>query len=107
LFRAKTGEERDAWASCIESITNVLSDQNESDLMETDNFNMAAYIPHQLIPKKKPTLSDFQVIKVVGRGTFGNVLLVYKKDDPKQTRMALKLISKKVIRQKVKFIYSG
>jgi hypothetical protein len=38
---------------------------------------------------------------VLGRGTFGSVLLVYKKDDNTKRRLALKLISKEVIRQKV------
>ena len=40
------------------------------------------------------TMESFKCIKVLGRGTFGSVHLVYRKDDKKQKRMAMKTIKK-------------
>lgn len=53
------------------------------------------------IYRPRLSITDFETEKVLGRGTFGSVLLVYKKDDNTKRRLALKLISKEVIRQKV------
>ena len=36
-------------------------------------------------------------MKVLGRGTFGSVHLVYRKDDKKQKRMAMKTIKKELV----------
>jgi serine/threonine protein kinase len=52
------------------------------------------------IYRPRLSITDFETEKVLGRGTFGSVLLVYKKDDNTKRRLALKLISKEVIRQK-------
>ena len=51
-------------------------------------------------PKRVPNLSDFEVIKVIGKGGFSRVLQVRKKD----TGMifAMKVISKSFIIQKGK-----
>ena len=43
------------------------------------------------------TMESFKCIKVLGRGTFGSVHLVYRKDDKKQKRMAMKTIKKEPI----------
>ena len=42
-------------------------------------------------------MESFKCIKVLGRGTFGSVHLVYRKDDKKQKRMAMKTIKKEPI----------
>ena len=55
------------------------------------------------IYRPRLSITDFETEKVLGRGTFGSVLLVYKKDDSSKRRLALKLISKEVIRQKVSY----
>lgn len=34
-----------------------------------------------LVPGKKISLDDFKLLKVIGRGSFGKVYLVRKKDD--------------------------
>lgn len=44
----------------------------------------------------KATLNDFELKKVIGRGSFGKVFLVTKKDNPNQV-FAMKALSKSVI----------
>ena len=43
------------------------------------------------------TMESFKCVKVLGRGTFGSVHLVYRKDDKKQKRMAMKTIKKEPV----------
>jgi RAC serine/threonine-protein kinase len=96
-FRAASTDERDSWARMIEGVFSELN--GEGDQMDTD-----AEDPYDLISPpetvKKYTAKDFEMIKMIGKGTFGNVVLVYRKDDPTQTRMAMKQISKDHIREK-------
>ena len=39
----------------------------------------------------KLTIDDFQLIKVLGKGSFGKVMLVQKKDDPTSMLLAMKV----------------
>jgi len=47
--------------------------------------------------KSKVTLEDFNVLKVIGKGSFGKVLLVQYKKDAKL--YAMKVLSKKKVKQ--------
>jgi len=47
-------------------------------------------------PTMKISKSDFQFMKVVGRGSFGKVYLVKKKDKP-DVPLALKVLDKNVV----------
>ena len=40
------------------------------------------------------TIDDFELLKVLGKGSFGKVMLVKKKDDPNETLYALKTLRK-------------
>lgn len=42
-----------------------------------------------LVPGKKISLDDFKLLKVIGRGSFGKVYLVRKKDDGKPYAMKI------------------
>ena len=57
--------------------------------------------------KGKVTLEDFNVLKVIGKGSFGKVLLVQHKRDGKL--YAMKVLSKKKVKQndEVEHIKSG
>ena len=70
--------------------------------METDQDDISNFVPATYI-RRQYKIEDFVTLKTIGKGTFGNVVLVYRRDDPRQVRMALKVIDKRVIRQKVKF----
>ena len=67
---------------------------------DEDEFDMGKFAPPQVY-RRPYTRDDFEIMRTVGRGTFGSVFIVYRKDDPEQTRMAMKVISKAVVRQKV------
>ena len=104
VFRAKSEEERNAWTDEIDAVRKELCDTvGKDDPMEMDDpydpFPLTRFAPPEAC--KKYTMKDFETLKMVGKGTFGKVLLVYRKDDPTETRMAMKQISKELIRQKV------
>jgi serine/threonine protein kinase len=54
--------------------------------------------------KETPTLSDFTFTKVIGRGSFGKVMLVKKKgsDEP----FAMKILNKKVVERRNQKIHT-
>ena len=109
---------RDDWVRCIEEVSGHPEETIEcDDLMEEVELGDGHTIPmarfssissfrvlllhSRDIYRPRLSITDFETEKVLGRGTFGSVLLVYKKDDNTKRRLALKLISKEVIRQKV------
>jgi serine/threonine protein kinase len=49
-----------------------------------------------LLGVKKISLNDFTFLKVIGRGSFGKVYLVYKKDQP-DLPLAMKVLAKDVV----------
>lgn len=100
-FQASTTEERDCWVSLITRTRDQLSQPDGEAPMDTDEdeFDMGKFAPPQVY-RRPYTRDDFEIMRTVGRGTFGSVFIVYRKDDPEQTRMAMKVISKAVVRQK-------
>lgn len=49
---------------------------------------------------KKLTLESFEIIEKLGKGSFGSVFLVRKKDDPEKKNYAMKVLEKdKVLAQ--------
>ncbi|CAD8089730.1 unnamed protein product [Paramecium sonneborni] len=74
----------------------ILDDEDAEDnigettelIIESENGN----------PKTKLNLSDFELIKVIGRGSFGKVLLVKRKAD--QKLYAVKILRKKLLQKK-------
>ena len=53
-------------------------------------------VAENLLSTKKISKNDFVFMKVVGRGSFGKVYLVKKKDKPDQP-LALKVLAKDVV----------
>ena len=50
--------------------------------------------------KDKLSLESFEIIEKLGKGSFGSVFLVKKKDDPSETLFAMKVLEKdKVLAQ--------
>jgi len=54
----------------------------------------AAAAPKKDIFDSKLTIDNFNLIKVLGKGAFGKVMLVTKKDDPTETLYAMKSLKK-------------
>jgi protein-serine/threonine kinase len=108
--------------------SDVLGDQSEIDVSVYDRYNQEAFLGHvrlslnlkednshldgwfplvarahlemhfEKTDKKQVGPNDFQILKLIGKGTFGQVYQVKKKDT--QRIYAMKVLSKKVIIQK-------
>lgn len=101
-FQAKSEVERDSWVNAIKAVNEQPADIHDrfSDMEIDEPDEYMSRLAQPQLYKKKYTLDDFEKLKLVGKGTFGNVILVYEKSDPNKTRKALKLIDKQLIRQK-------
>lgn len=100
-FQASSQEDRDDWVRCIEEVSGhrgqTITYDEAMEEVDVGGFNIPMA---RAIYRPKLSITDFETEKVLGKGTFGSVLLVYKKDDDSKRRLAMKLISKEVIRQK-------
>jgi len=67
---------------------------NEEDTFDEDGFSM----------NKKLSVSDFQLLKVVGKGSFGKVMMVRKKDDGKI--YAMKVLKKKALVKRKQVVHT-
>ena len=107
ILSFSTKEDRDDWKEKIETLVESLIATSPAPMdvekMETDQDDISNFVPANYI-RRQYKIEDFVTLKTIGKGTFGNVVLVYRRDDPRQVRMALKVIDKRVIRQKVKFL---
>ncbi|KAG1931243.1 RAC-beta serine/threonine-protein kinase [Pimephales promelas] len=83
-FHVETPEERKEWTKAIQTVAERLQKQEEE--MEA---HMETKPPH------KVTMHDFEYLKLLGKGTFGKVILVKEKATGKY--YAMKILKKEVI----------
>uniref|UniRef100_A0A9J8BPH2 non-specific serine/threonine protein kinase n=3 Tax=Cyprinus carpio TaxID=7962 RepID=A0A9J8BPH2_CYPCA len=104
-FHVDTLEERDEWAEAIQMVADKLQRQEEeriqcSPTSQIDNMGeeeMDTSISHH----KRKTMNDFDYLKLLGKGTFGKVILVREKASGKY--YAMKILKKEVIIAKLFF----
>eukprot|EP01098_Paradermamoeba_levis_P010729 TRINITY_DN4519_c0_g2_i2.p1 TRINITY_DN4519_c0_g2~~TRINITY_DN4519_c0_g2_i2.p1 ORF type:complete len:466 (-),score=133.53 TRINITY_DN4519_c0_g2_i2:350-1747(-) len=106
---AESDKDRDAWvealnqerdrlrgvnrtASVPPKVTEKEAVTRSATVMATNSSNNA---PKQETPPEKVTIDDFDLLKVIGKGSFGKVLQVRKKDNGRI--YALKVLDKKTI----------
>lgn len=82
MFSVDTAEDRDQWIAAIEKVASKIS-TNRVSLVK---------------PTKRVTLDDFEFLKMLGRGTFGKVILCREKSTAQL--YAIKILKKSVIIQK-------
>ncbi|CAD8064804.1 unnamed protein product [Paramecium primaurelia] len=83
--------------SKIPNVTSEILDEEDVE----DKIGETTYLPIEEENgnlKTKPTLSDFELLKVIGRGSFGKVLLVKRIAD--QQLYAVKILRKKLLQKK-------
>uniref|UniRef100_A0AAR2IQJ0 non-specific serine/threonine protein kinase n=1 Tax=Pygocentrus nattereri TaxID=42514 RepID=A0AAR2IQJ0_PYGNA len=98
-FHVDTPEERDEWTDAIQMVADKLQRQEEeriqcSPTSQIDNIGeeeMDISISHH----KRKTMNDFDYLKLLGKGTFGKVILVREKASGKY--YAMKILKKEVI----------
>lgn len=102
-FHVDTPEEREEWTEAIQAVADRLQRQEEermncSPTSQIDNIGeeeMDASTTHH----KRKTMNDFDYLKLLGKGTFGKVILVREKASGKY--YAMKILKKEVIIAKV------
>lgn len=85
LFSRKQQSEIEIMQSCSLLDNSIVSNQREMDLLKNVQSNQLK-------------LQDFNIIKTIGKGSFGKVLLVYNKQIDKY--FAMKILKKEFIKQK-------
>uniref|UniRef100_A0A8C2L6V4 V-akt murine thymoma viral oncogene homolog 1 n=1 Tax=Cyprinus carpio TaxID=7962 RepID=A0A8C2L6V4_CYPCA len=88
---------RDEWTKAIQTVSDSLQKQEE-ELMDAspEHMDMEMFLTK---PRLKVTMHDFEYLKLLGKGTFGKVILVKEKATGKY--YAMKILKKEVIVAKV------
>uniref|UniRef100_A0A7N8YKX2 non-specific serine/threonine protein kinase n=1 Tax=Mastacembelus armatus TaxID=205130 RepID=A0A7N8YKX2_9TELE len=92
-FHVETPEEREEWTKAIQTVADGLQKQEE-EMMDSspDPMDMEVYLTK---PRHKVTMHDFEYLKLLGKGTFGKVILVKEKATGRY--YAMKILKKEVI----------
>ncbi|TSK18038.1 RAC-gamma serine/threonine-protein kinase [Bagarius yarrelli] len=98
-FHVDTPEERDEWVVTIQMVADKLAKQEEEGILCSpttqieivNDEEMDTSISHH----KRKTMNDFDYLKLLGKGTFGKVILV--KEKASGTYYAMKILKKEVI----------
>uniref|UniRef100_A0A6Q2YKB2 non-specific serine/threonine protein kinase n=1 Tax=Esox lucius TaxID=8010 RepID=A0A6Q2YKB2_ESOLU len=92
-FHVESPEEREQWTKAIQEVADGLQKQEEERMDSSpDPMDMEMYLTK---PKLKVTMHDFEYLKLLGKGTFGKVILVKEKATGKY--YAMKILKKEVI----------
>ncbi|XP_060687280.1 RAC-gamma serine/threonine-protein kinase isoform X2 [Hemiscyllium ocellatum] len=99
-FHVDSPEEREEWTEAIQAVADRLQRQEEDrmncssspNLDITGEDEMDTSLSH---PKRRVTMNDFDYLKLLGKGTFGKVILVKEKATGKY--YAMKILKKEII----------
>ncbi|NXN45257.1 AKT2 kinase, partial [Rhinoptilus africanus] len=101
-FHVDSPEEREEWMRAIQTVANSLKNQEpEADPMDykcgSPNDGTGAEEMEVAVSKTRPkaTMNDFDYLKLLGKGTFGKVILVREKATGRY--YAMKILRKEVI----------
>uniref|UniRef100_A0A672Q0M0 non-specific serine/threonine protein kinase n=1 Tax=Sinocyclocheilus grahami TaxID=75366 RepID=A0A672Q0M0_SINGR len=92
-FHVERPEEREEWTKAIQTVSDSLQKQEE-EMMDAspEHMDMEMFLTK---PRLKVTMHDFEYLKLLGKGTFGKVILVKEKATGKY--YAMKILKKEVI----------
>uniref|UniRef100_A0A8C9QKH6 non-specific serine/threonine protein kinase n=2 Tax=Marmotini TaxID=337730 RepID=A0A8C9QKH6_SPEDA len=99
-FHVETPEEREEWTTAIQTVADGLKRQEE-EMMDfrsgspSDNSGAEEMEVSLVKPKHRVTMNEFEYLKLLGKGTFGKVILVKEKATGRY--YAMKILKKEVI----------
>ncbi|KAL6485908.1 hypothetical protein MHYP_G00053000 [Metynnis hypsauchen] len=94
-FHVETPEEREEWTKAIQAVADGLQKQ-EDERMEASSVPLDTDTEMSLAkPRLRVTMHDFEYLKLLGKGTFGKVILVKERATGKY--YAMKILKKDVI----------
>uniref|UniRef100_A0A8C7K635 non-specific serine/threonine protein kinase n=2 Tax=Oncorhynchus TaxID=8016 RepID=A0A8C7K635_ONCKI len=99
-FHVESNAEREEWMRAIQAVANGLKVREEEEPMDlfgspSDNSSMEEMEVAMSKTRSKVTMSDFDYLKLLGKGTFGKVILV--KEKATGMHYAMKILRKEVI----------
>uniref|UniRef100_A0A8C7V7E2 non-specific serine/threonine protein kinase n=1 Tax=Oncorhynchus mykiss TaxID=8022 RepID=A0A8C7V7E2_ONCMY len=99
-FHVESNAEREEWMRAIQAVANGLKVREEEEPMDlfgspSDNSSMEEMEVAMSKIRSKVTMSDFDYLKLLGKGTFGKVILV--KEKATGMHYAMKILRKEVI----------
>ncbi|XP_071834760.1 RAC-gamma serine/threonine-protein kinase-like [Apostichopus japonicus] len=95
-FHVDTPEERESWLQAIQSVADSVNQQKQQQNIENEDTPIPPSTSGSRgTDKKKVTIDDFEYLKVLGKGTFGKVVLV--KEKATGHFFAIKILKKEVI----------
>ncbi|MEQ2269429.1 RAC-gamma serine/threonine-protein kinase, partial [Xenotaenia resolanae] len=90
---------RDEWTEAIQMVADKLQRQEEERIQCSPTSNIDNMVEEEMdistTHHKRKTMSDFDYLKLLGKGTFGKVILVREKASGKY--YAMKILKKEVI----------
>uniref|UniRef100_A0A2K5IDG0 non-specific serine/threonine protein kinase n=1 Tax=Colobus angolensis palliatus TaxID=336983 RepID=A0A2K5IDG0_COLAP len=99
-FHVETPEEREEWTTAIQTVADGLK-KHEEEMMDfrsgspSDNSGAEEMEVSLAKPKHRVTMNEFEYLKLLGKGTFGKVILVKEKATGRY--YAMKILKKEVI----------
>uniref|UniRef100_A0AAX7U3X8 non-specific serine/threonine protein kinase n=1 Tax=Astatotilapia calliptera TaxID=8154 RepID=A0AAX7U3X8_ASTCA len=104
-FHVDSPDERDEWTEAIQMVADKLQRQEEERIQCSPTSNIDNMVEEEMdistTHHKRKTMSDFDYLKLLGKGTFGKVILVREKASGKY--YAMKILKKEVIIAKLFF----
>uniref|UniRef100_A0AAQ4PD13 non-specific serine/threonine protein kinase n=1 Tax=Gasterosteus aculeatus aculeatus TaxID=481459 RepID=A0AAQ4PD13_GASAC len=98
-FHVDSPDERDEWTEAIQMVADKLQRQEEERFQCSPTSNIDNMVEEEMdistTHHKRKTMSDFDYLKLLGKGTFGKVILVREKASGKY--YAMKILKKEVI----------
>uniref|UniRef100_A0A4W3JWC9 non-specific serine/threonine protein kinase n=1 Tax=Callorhinchus milii TaxID=7868 RepID=A0A4W3JWC9_CALMI len=99
-FHVDTPEEREEWTEAIQTVADRLQKQEEDRMNCSSSPNPDITGEDEMDtslsqPKRRVTMNDFDYLKLLGKGTFGKVILVKEKATGKY--YAMKILKKEII----------